>query len=184
MMKENVSSLNTQAIELASKGDFSEAIACLKRAISLEKYNYLLWFNLGITYRDAGQLKEAYYALEQAYEINNEDDEVIEMLAIVCLNAGELETALKYCIEGLDLNSQNAHLWNTLGVINFNMNNFEDASEAFEQAVTLNPYYYDALYNLRDTYEELGNKAGYEQVMIQMHSIQMNEKDSGDSSNA
>lgn len=184
MMKENVTSLNSQAIELASKGDFSEAIACLKRAISLEKYNYLLWFNLGITYRDAGQTKEALYALRQAYKINSEDDEVIEMLAVVCLNLGQFSDALQYCLEGLDLNSQNAHLWNTLGVINFNTNNFDDASTAFEQAVTLNPYYYDALYNLRDTYEELGNKTGYEQCVIQMRSIQMNERIPGDSSNA
>ena len=181
MMKENVSSLNTQAIELASAGNFSDAIACLKRAISLEKHNYLLWFNLGITYRDAGQLKQAFYALSQAYEINDEDDEVIEMLAIVCLNLGLADEALEYCQEGLKLNSQNAHLWNTLGVIHFNTNNFDDACTAFEQAVTLNSYYYDALYNLRDTYEELGNKTGYEQCVSQMKNIQMNEKDSGDS---
>ncbi len=181
MMKENVSSLNTQAIELASAGNFSDAIACLKRAISLEKHNYLLWFNLGITYRDAGQLKQAFYALSQAYEINDEDDEVIEMLAIVCLNLGLADEALEYCQEGLKLNNQNAHLWNTLGVIHFNTNNFEDACTAFEQAVTLNSYYYDALYNLRDTYEELGNKTGYEQCVSQMKNIQMNEKDSGDS---
>ena len=33
-------------------------------------------------------------------------------------------------------------------------------SLAFEQAVSLYPHYYDALYNLRDTYAELGNKVG------------------------
>ncbi len=181
MMKENVSSLNTQAIELASAGNFSDAIACLKRAISLENHNYLLWFNLGITYRDAGLLKQAFYALSQAHEINSEDDEIIEMLAIVCLNLGLTDEALKYCLKGLKLNSQNAHLWNTLGVINFNTDNFEDACAAFEQAVTLNSYYYDALYNLRDTYEELGNKTGYEQCMLQMKNIQMSEKDAGES---
>ena len=34
--------------------------------------------------------------------------------------------------------------------------------KAFERSVSINPYYYDALYNLRDTYDELGNKAGKE----------------------
>ena len=183
-MKENVTTLNSQAIELASKGDYSEAIACLKRAISLEKFNYLLWFNLGITYRDAGQLKEAFYALKQAYDIKSDDDEVIEMLALVCINLGHFEDALAFCQEGLKINSQNAHLWNTLGVINFNTNNFEDACTAFEQAVTINSYYYDALFNLRDTYEELGNQAGYQQCMLQMHNIQMSQNDTGDNADA
>lgn len=183
-MNENVTSLNSQAIDLASKGQYSEAIACLKAAINIEKFNHLLWFNLGITYRDAGDLKHAKHALEQAFQINNEDDEVIEMLAIICLNLGDMDTAMHYCHIGLDKNVQNAHLWNTMGVISFNSNNFEDACTAFEQAVTLNSYYYDALFNLRDTYEELGNQAGYEQCLIQMHNIQMNSKYTGDIPNA
>lgn len=183
MMKENVTSLNSQAIEFASKGDFSEAIACFKKAILLEKYNYHLWSNLGITYNQAGKFEESYNALCQAYKINDEDDEVLEMLAIVSMNLGMLDKALEYTLEGLNINDQNPHLWNLLGVVNFNTNNFEDASNAFEQAVTLNPYYYDALYNLRDTYEELGNKAGFEQCMIQMKTIQMKDN-SGDLPNA
>ena len=59
MMIESCEKLNNQAINLAASGDFEEAIACLKRAITIEKENYLLWFNLGITYRDAGDLQKA-----------------------------------------------------------------------------------------------------------------------------
>ena len=55
---------------------------------------------------------------------------------------------------------QNYHLWNTLGVLYFNQSDYESASEAFEQAITINPYYYDALFNLRDAYGELGNTVG------------------------
>lgn len=176
-MKENISTLNTQAIELASNGQYKEAIACLKRAISIEKYNHLLWFNLGITYRDAGNFSAAKSALLKAHEINEEDDEVIETLALVCFNQGCTEEALAYCLEGLSKNSQNAHLWNTVGVIYFNQNDFPLAAEAFENAVTINAYYYDALFNLRDTYDELGNKAGYQMCVEQMKNIQLGEND-------
>lgn len=176
-MKENVASLNTQAIELASSGQYFEAIACLKRAISIEKNNYLLWYNLGITYRDAGDFYAAKSALLKAHEINDEDDEVIETLALVCFNQGCNEEALSYCLEGLANNSQNAHLWNTIGVIYFNTNDFPMACEAFENAVTINSYYYDALFNLRDTYEELGNTAGYQMCVEQMKNIQLGEND-------
>jgi tetratricopeptide (TPR) repeat protein len=184
-MVENVVSLNIQAIEFAERGQYFEAIACLKRAISIEKYNHLLWYNLGITYRDAGQLAEAKYALLKAHEIEDDDDEIVETLALVCLNMGCNEEALSYCLEGLAKNSQNAHLWNTIGVIYFNQNDFPMACEAFENAVTINSYYYDALFNLRDTYDELGNKAGYQMCVEQMKNIQLGENDfEGESSNA
>lgn len=56
-MKENPDSLNSQAIELASQGAYVEAIACFKRAITMVRDSSLLWYNLGITYRDAGMLQ-------------------------------------------------------------------------------------------------------------------------------
>ena len=71
-MVENAAQLNTQAIELASKGEYKEAIACFKKALSFERNNYLLWYNLGVTYRDAGDLLMAMEALEKAYSIENE----------------------------------------------------------------------------------------------------------------
>jgi len=170
-MRESPETLNTQAIELAQKGDYTEAIACFKRALSLERYNHLLWFNLGITYRDAGDLPAARHALEKAYAINSEDDDIIETLALVCYNMGNTEEAMHYCADGLELNPTNAHLWNTIGVIYFNRSEYDMACEAFEHAITISPYYYDALFNLRDTYEELGNKAGAEMCRMQMRQI-------------
>ena len=59
MMKENVEELNNNAIHLAQKGNFDEAVACFKRALTLDKENYLLWFNLALTYRDAGYIDKA-----------------------------------------------------------------------------------------------------------------------------
>lgn len=169
--KENASTLNTQAIELASKGEYFEAIACFKKALTIEIDNYLLWFNLGVTYRDSGDLLKAKEALEKAYFIESDDDEVIETLALINYNLGLIPEALQYCSEGLEKNSNNAHLWNTLGVICFNSENYSDAEKAFEQAITINPYYYDALFNLRDTYMETGNQVGYMMCLNQMKMI-------------
>ena len=170
-MYENAALLNTQAIELASKGDFHEAIACFKRAISIEKFNYLLWFNLGITYREAGDLIAAKEAVEKAYTLENKDDEVIETLALLWFHLGNEKKALKYCHEGLMLNNKNSRLWNTFGVVLFSCKQYEKAAESFEYAVTINPYYYDALYNLRDTYSELGNEVGVKMCNAQMKQI-------------
>ena len=58
-MTEDPSNLNTQAIELANRGSYVEAIACFKRAITMDRNNPLLWYNLGVTYRDANHLHHA-----------------------------------------------------------------------------------------------------------------------------
>ena len=156
-MKDNAEILNSQAIELASHGQYVEAIACFKRAITIVRDNPLLWYNLGITYRDAGMLQLSKDALLTAYKINSEDQDIIETLAHTCFISGEMEEALTFCAQGLELNMRNAHLWNNSGVIYFTQGDYNSACEALEHAVTIDPNYYDAVFNLRDTYQELGN---------------------------
>lgn len=162
-MNESSEKLNNQALMFAHKGDFEEAIACLKRAVLIEKENYLLWFNLGLIYRDAGKLELARESLEYAFKMNPDDQETIETLSAVLISLEEFELALEYCYEGMNINCYNAHFFNNAGVVFFNSNRYDVAAEYFENAVCLDSFYYDALFNLRDTYEELGNKAGYEE---------------------
>ena len=170
-MVEKAESLNTQAINFAANGEFKEAIACFKRALVVEKSNHLLWYNLGVTYRDAGQLESAKECLLKALDINNIDKDTLDSLSIICLSLKEFDEAFDYCSIGLDLYPTDAHLWNTCGVILFNQVNYPEAAEAFERAVTINPYYYDALYNLRDTYDELGNQIGKAECISRMNQI-------------
>ena len=159
-MIERSDTLNNQAIILASDGAYTEAIACFKRAIVIDKENYLLWFNLGVTYRDAGKLEDAENALEMAFRIAPEKEDVGETFATICLMQKKLSKVQPICMESLDLNPLNPHMWNLLGVSDFQSENYEEASSYFEQAVSINPYYMDALYNLRDTYSILENKKG------------------------
>ncbi|ERJ94396.1 tetratricopeptide repeat protein [Treponema lecithinolyticum] len=159
-MTENPDVLNTQAIDLAAKGDYDEAIACFKRAIYMENSNHLLWYNLGITYRDSGNLNAAKQALLTAYALDDTDQELLESLTLVCFALDETDDAFEYCSESLELNGENARSWNNLGVLYFSRSEYQKAEEAFEQALSIYPHYYDALYNLRDTYAELGNKTG------------------------
>ncbi len=170
-MIESCEKLNNQAIELASRGEYKEAIACFVRALSIENQNHLLWYNLGLTYRDAGELKEAKAAIEKAFYIKPNDEEIIETLALICYNLGVYEEAMGYVYLGLQLNNMNSHLWNTRGVLFFNTSDFINAEESFEQALSINPYYYDALFNLRDTYSELGNSIGVAECERRMKTL-------------
>ena len=170
-MVENSEKLNTQAIDLASKGEYSEAIACFRSALHIDRDNYLLWYNLGVTYRDAGQLDAAREALLAARRLNDSDEDVLDTLALVCYAQKRMDEAFSYCFEALSLNNLNAHLWNNLGVFYFAESDYEEAAESFEQALSLYPHYIDALINLRDTYEELGNVIGVEECKIKLKEL-------------
>lgn len=159
-MIEQPEKLNNEAIILASHGDFKSAIAYFKRALSLEQNNYLLWYNMGLTYRDSGDMDNALHSLEKAYCLEPQNQEVIETLATLYLIKKNFKKSYELCVKGLEDEKTNSHLWNLMGVIEFQQGNFSDASNNFEMAVMINPYYEDALYNLRDTYSELNNTIG------------------------
>lgn len=170
-MHETSESLNNQAILLTADGSYKEAIACFVRAITIDKNNSLLWFNLGITYRDCGNLCEAKSALKNAHKLDTENEDTIEELAIICIMQKNYDEALFFCEEGLSLNEDNPKLWNSLGVCYFNKCDYKQACEAFENAVILNPYYGDAIFNLRDTYARLGNKKGYAECNFKLKEL-------------
>ncbi len=174
-MNEAADKLNNQAILLAGDGSYREAVACFARALTLEQDNHLLWYNLGIMLQNAGRPDDALHALERAHEIDPEDEDTINALAVLCFGRDDMARALIYCAEGILVNSDNPQFWNTTGVVYFNQQNYENASAAFEEAVTLNPYYYDALFNLRDTYEQLGNSNGYEECRRRLQELKNGE---------
>ena len=159
-MTERPDKLNNQAILLANDGQYYEAIACFKRAIVIEQNNYLLWYNLGITYRDSGDFLNARNSLEKAHQIAPERIDVLDTLSTLCINNEDYIAALNYSHDGIELAPDNSSFWNIAGVALFNMEKFDLACEHFEQALSLNPYDANALYNLRDTYTELHNHLG------------------------
>jgi Flp pilus assembly protein TadD len=86
-MLEKPEILNNNAINLAANGQYKEAIACIKRAITLDRENTTLWFNLGVTYCDFGNIKEAKKAFSQAYNLDKYNKELLETYATTCLMA-------------------------------------------------------------------------------------------------
>jgi tetratricopeptide (TPR) repeat protein len=59
-------------------------------------------------------------------------------------------------------------IWNNLGVLYFSEGSYEEARHCFEEALSLTPMFYDAIFNLRDTCRELGDyraAAEFERVL-------------------
>lgn len=174
MLQETAATLNDQAVRLAHDGDYEDALLCFSRAIEIESDNSLLWYNLGLTYRDNGDTAKALSALEKAHAMDETDEDTIETLAGLCLSSGDTEEAKRWCAEGIALDELNPHFWNTMGAALFNESDYTTAVEMFERAITLNPYYYEALFNLKDTYSELGNSIGAQECKKRLDMLDKN----------
>lgn len=173
-MHESSEKLNKQAIQFAASGSFDEAVACFKRALAIDGENCHLWYNLGLTYFNAGDLYGSKEALIRAISINDADVEfveVFELLGLICFSLQEYEDAFGYYNSALDINDNNFQVWNNLGVLHFTQGHYEQAAECFETALSIFPYSYDTLFNLRDTYEELGNETGVSVCEKQMKGL-------------
>lgn len=161
-MEETSAWLNDSAIGFAEEGYHREAIACLQRGIRLDVKNPVLWFNLALSHRALGNREEARNALLQAARLNPLDVDTLDTLGVVLHELGEDVPAEDYYKVALELSPGNGRVWNNYGVLQFSQARYDEACKSFEKSVALVPDFDDALYNLRDTYGELGRTAEME----------------------
>ena len=157
-MEETADFLNDSAVSLAAEGYHSEAIACLRRGLQLDPYNSLIWFNLGLSYYALNEKDNSRNALYQATRCNPFDADIWDTLGIVLHETGEMEASQLAYTKALDLEVENGRIWNNYGTLLFNEEKYEQARHAFEVALTLAPDSEDTIFNLRDTYDMLGQK--------------------------
>lgn len=155
-MKETAGFLNDSAVVLAGEGHHREAIASLRKALVLEPQNSTLWLNLGLSYRAINRLEDARHALFQAIKANPSDVDILDTLGVVCHELGADDSAEEAYQHALEMEPGNGRVWNNFGVLLFGQSRFVEACQAFEKAIALIPDFDDALYNLKDTYGELG----------------------------
>jgi len=158
-MEETPTYLNDNAVLLASQGLHEEAIACLRKGLLIEPHNATLWFNLALSYHALGKRQDACDALFQAAKYKPVDVDILDTLGVVLHELGEDAAAEECYKNALELSPGSGRVWNNYGVLQFSQSRFNEASKSFEKAVTLIPELDDALYNLRDTYDELGKTA-------------------------
>jgi superkiller protein 3 len=159
-----VDSLNDAAINFSDSRDFDSAISLFIQAIDMEPDNSLLWFNLGITQRQAGLVEQSIESYKRSVEIDPGSQEGWSELGLALNAAGELCEASECYLAALQLNPFCADAWNNMGAFMFQMRELEEARDCFERALSFNPYLKASIINLRDTYEELGDEKAAEEM--------------------
>ncbi|MFQ3546710.1 MAG: tetratricopeptide repeat protein [Termitinemataceae bacterium] len=154
---ETAAALNDSAIALTEANRPKEAISLFRKALAMEPANPLLWLNLGIAQQKSGDYTGAMDSLYCCLSFDSTIAEAWNALGLIHYELEQFQEAEQLYKNALEKDRFSPKIWNNLGVLYFSIGSYEEARFAFEEAVTLSPHFYDALFNLRDTCTELGD---------------------------
>jgi tetratricopeptide (TPR) repeat protein len=106
-----------QALVLMGSGDYPQAIPVLQKFIDKEPGLAGPYLNLGIAYRNTGQLDAALKALRKAIELNPTNPVAHHQIAIVQREQGAFEAALEAYRQALKLAPDYALAHRNLGIL-------------------------------------------------------------------
>ncbi len=174
---ETAADLNNSGIALTEANRPNDAIPLFRKALMLESQNPLLWLNLGIAQQRTGEYDEAVISFKNALAIDDEIADAWLSLGLIYYELEYFDLAESSYQRSLMLDGTNSKAWNDLGVLYFAEGDFEEARYCFEQALTLLPHYYDALYNARDVCRELEDyraAAEFERILSEIKNSNVN----------
>jgi Tfp pilus assembly protein PilF len=172
MMKmETADNLNDSGIALTEANRPYEAIPLFRKALCIEPENPLLWLNLGIAQQKTGDYSNALESYEKAVFIDDGLAEAWGAMGLIYYELEQNDSAERCYCNALERDSYSPKIWNNFGVLFFSQKCFEDARHCFEEALSLMPMYYDALFNMRDTCRELADfraAAEFERILQEL----------------
>jgi len=151
MSADSASESDIQALQWYNTGvaatDPMRKIECYRKAVAIRDTFYEAWFNLGTALHAAGQEEEAVKAYQKALTLQPGARPVIRNLGRVLLNLNQTEAAVSVFQQAISPNAP-AEVYNDLGVALTRAGRHDAAEAAFREAVSRNPDYAPAQYNL------------------------------------
>ncbi len=158
------------------KGQLEEALACFRRATTINGHHALAHRQMGLIYQKLGREEEARTCLETAAAIhmdrnqNNEAEEIFNTvlafrpdttnvynsLGIIYRRQGRLEEALKAYDKAMKVHPDDEYIYFNAARVHLDMGNQLRAQKALRHAIKVNPDFTEAIELLRAT--ELGLK--------------------------
>ena len=174
----NIDALQLLAVVHANKGEFSEALPLLTKALKISPSNSQILFNRGNLLNELGSYSEALVDLEKSLLINPNNLEA-QLVAANCLASlgCQKEAIAKYKnIVNLNPNSYKALI--NIGIIYLQLKDFDNCISALNKAIYIEP-------NLHSAYTYRGNALQelkrYEEALSDYNiSINLNPNNSAD----
>jgi tetratricopeptide (TPR) repeat protein len=159
---------------LFARGEISAALISIQRAVELAPRDPIYQLSLAGAMEEAGDYAAAAQAYRAAIDFDPEFARAYSSLGRVLLEQGQLDEAEEILQRGLAIQPTRPSLHKNLGRVFLGQGKLEAASAELQQAVDLSPahqqpelvsqspdlVFYDALYYLAVTYQQLGKTAG------------------------
>lgn len=114
---------------------YSDALLCLKEALSLQESYADAWNNLGIICQKLGKLDEAYAAFERAYRLLPQNAGILVNIGSIALKRGDLGSAKQFLELAIELDPSQTLAFANLSLTFALFGRIEDAEENLRLAV-------------------------------------------------
>jgi Flp pilus assembly protein TadD len=128
-----------QGLAEMALADWNAALATFDLATGQFPREAQLWFNLGVTQENLGEIKNAVIAYEQSLELKPDQAEACGNLSNLYCRQARFVEAEKFARRALGLGAPKAQALNSLGLALNRQNKFAEARTTFEEALRLEP---------------------------------------------
>ena len=136
-------------VALARQGKTDEAMVYYHEALRIKPNDESTHNNLGVAFANKGKFDEAIEHFKEALRIRPDYVYANRNLGGALARLGKMEEAIGYYEKALKIDRDNAVTHNNLGLALANVGRDEEAIGHFQEALKINPYYDDAINNLR-----------------------------------
>jgi Flp pilus assembly protein TadD len=133
-------------------GNFAAAEELYQKFVDLQPGNLVALANLGVAQFRQGKLTAAQLALERAITIEPNDAFSLTTLGAVMIEQNRIEDAMNYLERANESSSDDPITLNYLGVAASQLNQFGKAEQSLRRAITVQPEYAEAHFNLAVIY--------------------------------
>jgi tetratricopeptide (TPR) repeat protein len=144
---DNYKALHLLGSICAMTGHYDDAIAYLKKAISLNPSDDGLFYSLGNAFKEKKQFNEAIVSYNKALELNPKHFLAYNNLGLVLQETGDTESAISFYKKALSLNPHLVLAYNNLGLALQESGKYREALEYFDNALKYNPDVPDIRWN-------------------------------------
>lgn len=134
------------------KGNFAKAEKIYQQFLEKEPENVIALANLGVAQFRQGKLTAAQLALEKAVKIAPRDAFSLTTLGAVMIEQNHAQDALGYLERANESKPDDSITLNYLGVASSQLGQFGKAEQSLRRAITVNPDYAEAHFNLAVIY--------------------------------
>jgi predicted TPR repeat methyltransferase len=153
---EHPHALHFYGLVQAQRGKPQEAIALVKRSLTVMPGNAGAWNNLGNLYVEQQDVDGAIDAYRACLDIAPEFPEALNNIGTLMRARGDLDGAERHYRQALAIRPAFSEAINNLGTIQSLRGNYEVAADLFREAITLEPNFGDAYTNLGETFHRMG----------------------------